>query len=69
SASSQRRLGTWDRFIIPLPFTRGILLWGEPILVARDADENQARRAIEEAMNAQADRADRMMGVEPVSPA
>ena len=37
-ATSRRRvLGSWDRFIIALPFSRGIFHWGTPIEVARDA--------------------------------
>ena len=29
---------SWDRFIVPCPFSRGIFLWGNPIWVDRDAD-------------------------------
>ncbi len=32
-------LDTWDRLIIPLPFGRGSMIWGEPITVPRDADD------------------------------
>jgi len=30
------RLKTWDRMILPLPFARGVLVCGLPVLVARD---------------------------------
>ncbi len=69
AAANHRRLGSWDRFIVPLPFTRGVILWGEPIAIGRDTDEALARHTIEDAMNALAAQADRMMGTEPVDPA
>lgn len=31
-------LKSWDRFCLPLPFNRGLILWGEPIEVPRRAD-------------------------------
>lgn len=69
AAANHRRLGSWDRFLIPLPFTRGVILWGQPITVARDADEAEARQYIEDALNTQAAEADCLMGSEPVQPA
>jgi lysophospholipid acyltransferase (LPLAT)-like uncharacterized protein len=69
SAAGAKRLGSWDRFLIPRPFSKGVIVWGEPITVARDADEAEARRTIEDAMNAQAAEADRRMGADPVLPA
>jgi lysophospholipid acyltransferase (LPLAT)-like uncharacterized protein len=33
-------LDSWDRFIIPLPFTRCILNFGKPIHVPRHASED-----------------------------
>ena len=34
---------SWDRLQIPLPFTRAVMLIGEPIYVSRDGDEDEAR--------------------------
>jgi lysophospholipid acyltransferase (LPLAT)-like uncharacterized protein len=65
-------LGSWDSFIIPLPFTRGVIIWGEPVSVSRganDADLEIARIKIEAALNAVADAADEAMGVDKVEPA
>lgn len=48
-------LNNWDRTKIPLPFGRGAMVYGEPIVVAADADENaleQARRQIEACLDA-----------------
>lgn len=69
AAAGAKRLRSWDRFLIPLPFSRGVILWGEPISIGRDADEAAARQLIEDAMNAQAAEADRLMGADPVIPA
>ena len=30
-----RRLGSWDRMILPLPFGRGRIVYGTPIMVPR----------------------------------
>lgn len=65
-------LGTWDRFVIAWPFTKGCLVWGEPIHVPRDADAaaiEAARRQVEDGLNAITAEADRWCGVEPVPPA
>ncbi len=71
SARSRVVLSSWDRFVIPLPFTRGIIVWGEPIFVARDADGQAlkaARLAVESGLTAVTDAADTALGVETVEP-
>ena len=72
--SSRRRrvVNSWDRFIVALPFSHGVFLWGDPIYVPRDADAEtmEAKRLeVEEAMNALADRADALMGQARIEPA
>lgn len=55
---------TWDRFLIPLPFGRGLFLYGEPIRVSREADETEqeeARLRLEAALNRLTDEADARM--------
>lgn len=39
--SSKRRkvFSSWDRFLLPYPWSKGIIVYGRPIHVARDADE------------------------------
>jgi len=32
------RLKSWDRFIIPKPFSRAVFVYGEPIAVTKDED-------------------------------
>ena len=72
SVSPRRLLRSWDRFVVPRPFGRGVFIWGEPIWVARDADAGQIedlRLRMEQTLNAMADRADGLMGQDPVPPA
>ena len=72
-AVSRRKLASsWDRFVIALPFSRGLYLWGDPIHVAPNADEialEAARLEVERSLNDLSEAADRRMGVEPVTPA
>ena len=56
-ASRRRRLPTWDRMVVPLPFGRGAIVCGAPIAVPRDGWE-AALPAIEAALSEAADRAD-----------
>jgi lysophospholipid acyltransferase (LPLAT)-like uncharacterized protein len=44
-------LGPWDRFQVPLPFSRCVLRVGRPIDVSPDADEAEIIRRLEEAMS------------------
>lgn len=72
SAKGSRLLRSWDRFLLPPLFTKGVFLWGEPITVPKDADEaalEAARAEVERVLTELCDRADTLMGVETVPPA
>lgn len=67
-----RFLDSWDRFVLALPFGRGVYLWGEPLRVPRDAGaraREAARHELERRLNALTAEADRLMGHPPVEPA
>lgn len=73
SASPARRLGSWDRTLLPLPFARGFYVYGEPYRIPRDADAAEQERhrvAIEAELDRLSDLADTRMGlaVEDVRP-
>lgn len=70
-AVRRRRLAaSWDRFLIPWPFNRGIYLWGAPVDVSDPAEPlDQAALRVERALNALCDEADRICGQPPVPPA
>jgi len=40
SASKGKIFKTWDRFLLPYPFSRGVFIWGEPINVDPDGDRD-----------------------------
>ena len=44
SATPKKVLHTWDRFIIPLPFSRGVFFWGEPIWVDYAEGEEEVKQ-------------------------
>jgi lysophospholipid acyltransferase (LPLAT)-like uncharacterized protein len=63
---------SWDRFVLPLPFGRGVIIWGEPIFIARDADNaamDAARMALEAELLRITAEADRLAGVDVIEPA
>ncbi|MSP20156.1 MAG: DUF374 domain-containing protein [Alphaproteobacteria bacterium] len=69
--SRRRLLNSWDRFLLPLPFARGVFVWGEPIVVPRNSDRAACAAAqlqIEAAITATTDTADRLTGHAPVEP-
>jgi len=64
-------LRSWDRFVLALPFTRGVFLWGEPIEVSRTGDERAleaSRRLVEDRLNALTREADLLCGATPIEP-
>ena len=44
--------------IVPMPFTRAIYLYGEPIIVPRDGDVEEWRHRVEATLNALANEAE-----------
>ena len=61
SAHPARRMGSWDSFLFPRPFGRGVFLYGEPLWVPRRASEHERetyRRSLEEDLRALNERAD-----------
>jgi lysophospholipid acyltransferase (LPLAT)-like uncharacterized protein len=44
SAKPAYRAKSWDRYMLPAPFGKGIIIFGEPIYVPADADEAEVER-------------------------
>jgi lysophospholipid acyltransferase (LPLAT)-like uncharacterized protein len=64
--------GSWDRFVLPHPFNRGVFLLGEPITVAADADDaavEAARCLVEDRLNGLTREADERFGQAAIGPA
>jgi len=47
AVSRGRRLDTWDRFLIPYPFGRGAIVFGEPVTAPPDAEPEEIRRRLQ----------------------
>lgn len=72
SATHCSFLKTWDRFCFIKPFGRGLILFGEPIVVPRRADKEALealRQDLERQLNDLTAEADRRCGQAPVEPA
>lgn len=73
SSSNRVVFDSWDRFILPLPFGRGALVWSDPIDPpspdAGDAEIEAVRLRLEAEMNRIAAEADRIAGVDVIEPA
>jgi lysophospholipid acyltransferase (LPLAT)-like uncharacterized protein len=56
------RLDTWDRFIIPFPFTRGAIILGAPVEAPRSADPETLRAELQVRLDEVTRRADMLCG-------
>jgi lysophospholipid acyltransferase (LPLAT)-like uncharacterized protein len=52
-------MGSWDRMVVPYPFTRAIFLYGEPLMISRDEDIAAALLKVEQALNSLTERAEK----------
>jgi lysophospholipid acyltransferase (LPLAT)-like uncharacterized protein len=67
SATKAWRLHSWDRFLIPKPFSEVTIEWGQPLFVPRDLDSSEAeefRREIEQRLSEGYAEADLSLGWE-----
>jgi len=61
SASKKIVFNSWDRFVVPYPFSRGIFIWGEPIHVDPKGDRDhleEKRLLLENRLNEITEQAD-----------
>ena len=71
AASRSRVFSSWDRFMLPFPFGRGVVRIGNPIEVPRNANEKlaeQIRRELEHVLTDLTVTLDAEMGRDPVLP-
>jgi hypothetical protein len=62
-------LDTWDRFVVALPFSTGVFVWGTPILVPPNSSAGELealRKRVEDSLNAITAEADARMGHPPI---
>ena len=63
---------SWDRMILPKPFSKGVALIGEPIFIPETSDKAKMehyRKKVEDAMNELQYRADTLTGLPKIFPA
>jgi lysophospholipid acyltransferase (LPLAT)-like uncharacterized protein len=61
SSSKRKLFKTWDQFLLPYPFSRGVFIWGEPVYVDPKGDRThlEERRALlERRLNELTEKAD-----------
>ncbi|MCC7283330.1 MAG: DUF374 domain-containing protein [Acetobacteraceae bacterium] len=63
ATAHNRRLGSWDRMMLSLPFGKGALVVGPPLAIERGADQAQALAAIRQALDTVTARADSLVGI------
>jgi lysophospholipid acyltransferase (LPLAT)-like uncharacterized protein len=62
NASKRKIFRTWDRFLLPYPFSKGVFIWGEPIYVNPNGDRahiEEKRLFLEKRLNELTEEADR----------
>ncbi len=72
SVSRRKVLSSWDRLIVPLPFSHGVRVWGTPINVPKEStseDFARLRQELEDALTAASNRADTVVGQACIAPA
>lgn len=72
SVSNNKLFNSWDRFMLPLPFGRGKIIFAGPVSVAKDAsneDVESARKKLENMLNQATQKCDTDMGSEVIMPA
>ncbi|MGP1274534.1 MAG: lysophospholipid acyltransferase family protein [Caulobacterales bacterium] len=72
SIRARKVFNSWDRFVLPFPFSRGVIIWSEPYFLPEKAsaqDREAARLWLEETLITLTREADLACGVEPVEPA
>ena len=71
SVAKRKQFESWDKFILPLPFGRGQIIWGTPVSISSEATDTEieiARLKIETEMNALLAQADTALGHSPTEP-
>jgi lysophospholipid acyltransferase (LPLAT)-like uncharacterized protein len=58
AASRAKRFSSWDRFLIPYPFSRGVIVWGDALFCHPGENTEAFRQRIEDALKDVTARAD-----------
>ncbi|MCL5103944.1 MAG: lysophospholipid acyltransferase family protein [Armatimonadetes bacterium] len=58
-----KRLSSWDSHMVPAPFARAVIAFGDPLYVSEADNENEAATRIEQAINEAERQAEELLGV------
>ncbi len=61
AAKKYKQLRSWDRMIIPMPFSKGVVVYGAPMVVPRDGDIEEWRLKLEATLNELSAEAERLV--------
>ncbi|MFL6245677.1 MAG: lysophospholipid acyltransferase family protein [Thermoanaerobaculia bacterium] len=56
-----KQLRSWDRMMIPIPFSKGVCIYGEPMIVPRDSDTEEWRLKLERTLNELSEEAEKLV--------
>jgi lysophospholipid acyltransferase (LPLAT)-like uncharacterized protein len=65
SSTNGLQLNNWDRFLIAWPFSRNVVVWGDPIYIGKKSSaphQEQQRLRLEAAINEVTNEADNLVG-------
>jgi len=65
SSAGPRFLSSWDRYLLPLPFSENVVLYGEPFPIGEAESDQEARRRIAAALDDATREADLSTGIHP----
>jgi lysophospholipid acyltransferase (LPLAT)-like uncharacterized protein len=65
SSARPRFLASWDRYLLPLPFSRNVVLYGEPFPIPADAVDAGVGERIAASLDDATREADRVTGITP----
>lgn len=50
NTSGKKILSTWDSFLLPAPFSRAVLIYGEPLIVSEKMQDDEAKQILEKTL-------------------
>jgi len=59
NVSKKKILSTWDSFILPLPFSRAVLIYGEPLYISSNESDEEYRKLLEKRLKEITEQADK----------
>jgi len=68
ASSRPRFLASWDRYLVPMPFSRNVVVWGEAFAIPEDWSDETAAAKIASALDGATREADEAVGVAPPPP-